>query len=51
MNNTNCFTDRALHVGLNITLESRHIIHAISKLFIKPNCPEFGTELDILTKS
>ena len=31
------FTDRALQVGFNITLESHHINHANSKLIVKPN--------------
>ena len=31
------FTDRALQVGFNITLDSDHITHANSKLTIKPN--------------
>ena len=39
------FTDRALRVGLNITLESHHINHANFNLNIKPNYPEFGIEV------
>ena len=38
------FTDRVLQIGFNITLESHHIKHAISKLITKPNYPEFGIE-------
>ena len=39
------FTDRALQVGLNISLESHHINHANSKFIIKINYPEFGIEV------
>ena len=46
------FTDRALQVGFEITLESHHINHANSKIFTKPNYPEYGiVKLDILIKS
>ena len=38
------FTDRALRVGFNITLESYHNNHAISKLTSTPNYPESGME-------
>ena len=38
------FADRVLQVGLKITLENHQINHANSKLFIKPNYPEFGIE-------
>ena len=34
-----------MNVGFNVTLESHHIIHANSKLLIKPNYPEFGIEV------
>ena len=44
------FTDRALRVGFNFTLEGQHIIHANSKLIIKPNCPEFGIEVCYIKK-
>ena len=44
------FTDRALRVGYNITLESHHINHANSKLIIKPNFPEFGIEVRFIKK-
>ena len=39
------FTDRALQVGFNITLERLHIDHANSKLIVKSNYPEFGIEI------
>ena len=45
MNNPYYFTDRALQVGFNITLESHHINHTISELIVKPNYPEFGIEI------
>ena len=45
MINPNYFTDRALQVGFKIDLDSHHINHAISKLTITPNFPEFGVEL------
>ena len=44
------FTDRNLKVVFNITLESHHIIHANSKLIIKPNYPEFGIEVRYINK-
>ena len=44
------FTDRALRVGFNITLESQHINHANSKLIIKPNYPECGIEVCYINK-
>ena len=44
------FTDRALQVGFNITLENHHINHANSKLTIKPNYLEFGIELRYINK-
>ena len=44
------FIARALQIGLNITLESHHINHAISKMFIKPNFPEFGIEFRYINK-
>ena len=31
------FTDRALKLGFNITLENHHINHANSNLIVKPN--------------
>ena len=45
MNNPYYFTDRALRVGFNITLESHHNNHTNSKLIINPNFPEFGLEV------
>ena len=39
------FTDRAMRVGFNITLESHHFNHAISKIIKKPNYPEIGIEV------
>ena len=44
------FTDRNLKVGFNIILESHHIIHATSKLIVKPNYPEFGIEVRYINK-
>ena len=44
------FTDRNLNVGFNITLESRHINHANSKLTNTPNYPEFGIEVRYIHK-
>ena len=45
------FTDKNLRVGFNITQESHHINHANnSKLKIKPNYPEFGTEIRYIFK-
>ena len=39
------FTDGVLQVGFKITLESHQIIHANSKLIIKPNYREFRNEV------
>ena len=39
------FTDTVLQIILNFTPESHHIIHANSKINIKPNYPEFGIEV------
>ena len=39
------FTDRALHDGFNIALESHHFNHANSKIIKKPNYREFGIEV------
>ena len=44
------FTDRVLQVEVNFTLESHHINHANSKLIIKPNYPEFGSEVRYIKK-
>ena len=44
------FTDRNLKIGFNITMESHHINHAISKLVVKPNYPEFGIEFRYINK-
>ena len=44
------FTDRAIQVGFNITLESFLINHANSKIFIKPNYPEYGIEVRYINK-
>ena len=38
------FTDRALQVGFNITLDSHLIDQNKSRLTIKPNIPESGEE-------
>ena len=48
MNNPYYFTDRALR--FNITLESHHISHANSKIFINANYPEFGIEVRCYSK-
>ena len=45
------FTDRALGVGFNITRESHHINDVKSKLFVKPNYPEFGIEVRYIKKT
>ena len=50
MNIPYCFTDRALQVEFNITLESHQINHTNSKLIIKPNYPEFGIEVRYFKK-
>ena len=39
------FTDRNLRVGFKITLDSRHINHANSKLTLTPNYLDFGIEV------
>ena len=44
------FTDRALRVGFDTTLESHHINHANSKLIVKPNYSEFGIETIYVNK-
>ena len=45
------FTDRAVQVGFTITLESRHINHAISEITVKPKYPEFGIEVRYVNKN
>ena len=50
MNNPSYLTDRAMRVGLNLTLESHHNNHANSKLTIKPIYPEFGIEIRYFNK-
>ena len=44
------FTDRSSKVGFKINLDSHHIDHAISKLTITPNYPEFGIEVHYINK-
>ena len=44
------YTNRALQVAFKINLDSHHINHANSKLFITPNFPEFGIELRYINK-
>ena len=44
------FTDREMRVGFNITLESHHNNHAISKLIIQPNFLEFGVQVPYINK-
>ena len=53
MSNPYYFTERALSVGFNITLESHGINHANSRIIPKPNYPKFGFDLKfvILLKS
>ena len=51
MINPNYFTDKALKVGFIVTLERHHIKHANSKVFIKPNYPEFGIEVRYINKT
>ena len=50
MPNPYYFTDRVLRVGFNIKLDSHHINHAISKLTINSNYPEFGIETRYIIK-
>ena len=44
------FTDRNLKVGFKIDLDGHHINHAISKLTITPNYPQFGIEVSYTNK-
>ena len=44
------FTERVLQNGSNFLLESHHIIHANSKINIKPNYPDFGIEVRYFNK-
>ena len=50
MHNPYYFTDRKLKVGFKFNLDSHHINHAISKLNITPNFPEFGIETRYINK-
>ena len=50
MNNPLYFTNRALRIRFNITLESHHINHTNSKIIITPNFPEFGIEVRYIDK-
>ena len=50
MNNPYYFTDRAIQVGLNITLESHQTNHANFKIFVQPNYAEFGIEIRYINK-
>ena len=50
MNNPYCFTDRNLKVGFKINLDSHHINHGNSKLFITPNYHKFGIEVRYIKK-
>ena len=50
MNNPYYFTDRALRVGFNITLDSHHNNHATSKITMKANYFEFGIEIRYINK-
>ena len=44
------FTDRALQVILNISLDSHHINHSNSNRTIKPNFSKNGIELRYISK-
>ena len=44
------FSDKNLKAGFKINLDSHHINHAISKLNITPNFPEFGIEIRNIIK-
>ena len=44
------FSDRALQVGLNITLDTQHINHGSFKLTNQPNCKEIGIEIKFVNK-
>ena len=44
------FTDRALQIGFNITLDSHNINHANSKSTNKPSFPESGIETRYIKK-
>ena len=44
------FTDGNLKVGFKFNLDSHHINHAISKLTMTPNFPEFGIEVRYINK-
>ena len=44
------FTDRAIQVGSNISLDCHHINHSNSKMIIKPIFPEFEIEFRYLNK-
>ena len=50
MMNPYYFTDKALRVGFNFTLENHHINPANSKVTITPNFPEFGFEVRYIDK-
>ena len=44
------FTERHLRVGFKINSDGHHINHAISKLNITPNYPEFRIEVRYINK-
>ena len=44
------FTDRAVKVGFNITLEGHYINHANSEIIITPNYSEFGIQIRYINK-
>ena len=44
--NLNYFTDRALHVGFNISLDNHHINHSNSKTNLKHNFPEIEIQFE-----
>ena len=50
MLNPNYFTDGALKISFIISLDSHHINHANSKIFVRPNYPEFGIEVRYVNK-
>ena len=50
MLNPHYFIDRPLQVGFNVTLDIHHFNQANSKRFNKPDCLEFGLELQYINQ-
>ena len=50
MNNPHYFTEKALQLGFNLSLDSLHINHSNSNTNIKPIFPEFGIEFRYTNK-